>query len=316
MLAGISGAIMELNRWHKAGIVLSVLWVLIVGVRTHDDDVKRADDFGKFSYRVCSETKPVDLPKCEAKKAEGVATFMKDSEWNVALASLVPVPFWWLGAFLLFKAWQVQVAGIRAVVPWSTMTRKGKAFTVFCVLAAIAAILMQAVDAMNMYVATQVPVGLPPTAMVIKTGGNLVRATGTWTRSGLSESNALAYPLQTSIIDCNRAEGKCIEARASVSNTLLDAETIVYDIESWSDKVVVMRNDSYCAEEVYTIDVNANAVNGAGKRVRKDVDMCKMRAGDEENWTYRLSDGFPVYWELRKNARPAPLRIIQSFFGN
>jgi len=307
---------MKLNGWHKAGIVLSVLWVLIVGVRAHDEDVKRADDFGKFTYRVCSEAKPVDLTQCETKKAEAVASIMKDSGWNVALSALVPVPFAWLGLFLLFKAWQVQVAGVRVVVPWSAMTRRGKAFTVFCVLAAVAAVLMESVDVMNMYVASQVPVGLPPSVMVIKTGDNLVRAKGTWIRSGLSAGDALAYPLQTSTIDCNREEGRCIEARATVANTLLDAEAIVYDIDSWSDNVVVMRNDTFCAVEVYTIDVNANAVSGSGKRTRKDVDMCKLRPGDEETWTYRLSDGFPVYWDLRQKARPAALRIIHSFFGN
>jgi hypothetical protein len=47
---------MKMNRWHKIGIVLSILWALIAGIQTRDDDVKRANDFGQYAYKVCAET--------------------------------------------------------------------------------------------------------------------------------------------------------------------------------------------------------------------------------------------------------------------
>ena len=119
-----------------------------------------------------------------------------------------------------------------------------------------------------------------------------------------------------SFIDCNRTEGRCTESRAIVAGNLLTTEGVVCDIESWTDNAIVFRNDSYCTEEVFTLDLNSNVVNGEGKRVRTDQPVCKMNPSDEEKWGYRLADGFPVYWELRKKSRPAALRVIQAFFGN
>lgn len=311
---------MKLNGLHWTGIVLSILWVIIAGVYTHNEDVRRANDFGQYSYRVCSESKALnqdtDLSSCEVEKAEGIATFMKGSDGNVAFAALAPIPFAWLGVFILFKFCQIQIAGLRVVVPWSTLSRSKKVFTMFCGLAIITSILFACIDVMNLYVDTKVPVGLPTTAMILKTDIDRVRAEGTWTRTGASEDSSLAYPLQTSVIDCNRTEGRCIESRAIVAGNILTTEGVVYDIESWTENAIVFRNDSYCTEEVFTLDLNSNVVNGAGKRVRTDQPVCKMNPSDEEKWGYRLADGFPVYWELRKKSRPAALRVIQAFFGN
>jgi hypothetical protein len=52
------------------------------------------------------------------------------------------------------------------------------------------------------------------------------------------------------------------------------------------------------------------------KRIGGDLPFCKMTASKETEWSYRMEGGFDVYWEQRKKARPAFLRIIQAFFGN
>lgn len=81
-----------------------------------------------------------------------------------------------------------------------------------------AGLLFASMTVMNLYADTQVPVGLSPFMDVVKTGDDLVRVSGTWTRHGTAEGSGMGYPLQTSTIDCNRTKNRCTEARASVAD--------------------------------------------------------------------------------------------------
>jgi hypothetical protein len=69
-------------------------------------------------------------------------------------------------------------------------------------------------------------------------------------------------------------------------------------------------------EAFYTIDLNTKVVSGAGHKTNQDTPGCKMNPDDRPTWTYQLVKGFDVYWALRSKARPLPVRIIQSLFGN
>jgi hypothetical protein len=311
---------MQLNGWQKAGIVLSILWVVGAGIHTRNDDVERTDNFVKFAYKVCEHGKMVandaDLSSCEKEKADNTKTWMKDSDKNVALAALAPIPFGWLAGFILLYAVRVQVAGFKAVVQWSALSRPKKGFAIFCVLTLGAVLLFASMTIMNLYVETEVPVALALKSMVLKTGEDMVRVTGTWTRQGKTAGSAMGYPLQTSTIDCNRQERRCVESRASVAGNLLMSDVVEYDMQSWTKDSIVLKNTGLCVEEVYTIDLNTETVSGAGRRINGDAEYCKMSPTDEERWSYRLADGFPIYWDLRMKARPPALRVLQSFFGH
>lgn len=208
------------------------------------------------------------------------------------------------------------MAGFRAAVPWGQMSRLKRGFAIVCILFLGGALLFGAMSVMNLYVDTKVPVALSPFMDVTKGGTDFVQVAGTWTRHGRTEKSALGYPLQTSTIDCNRVERRCIEARAYVSGNLLGSELVTYDVQKWGKESIVMKNDGMCTEEIYTIDLNTKAVTGAGRRVNGDTGFCKLSPSDETEWSYRMESGFPIYWNQRMKARPALLRIIQSFFGH
>lgn len=313
---------MRLNGWQKLGVVLSLLWAVVAGLQTRDGDVERADNFVKFAYKVCKDTKMLakdaDLSSCEKERLDNAKTWMKDSDKNVAFAALVPIPFGWLAGFILLYGWRVQVAGFRATVPWATLPRPKKGFVVFCFVALGAGLLLATVAVMNLYVDTQVPVALSPFADVMQTDDGRVRVTGTWTRHEATGKSAMGYPLQTSTINCIHTENRCIEARASVAGNVLTSELVEHDVQSWTKESIVIKDTDLCAEEVYTIDLNTKSVSGAGHRINGDKPLCKLSpaAASESEWTYRMDKGFPVYWDQRTKARPWPLRIIQSFFGN
>jgi hypothetical protein len=310
---------MRLNGWQRLGIVLSIIWALSAAIYVRHADVERAETFGKINYEVCLDSKSLahdnDLASCEQEREKEVAVWLKGS-WlgSVAFMALVPIPLGWLAAFILIYFGRAQVIGFRAVVPWATLTLPKKAFVAFSVLSSLAVVLFGILVVLNLYVDTQVPVALA--FLKVMTGNDMVTAEGTWTRSGLTKGSAMGYPLQTSRIQCYRQERRCTEARAYVANNELFSELVEYNVESWSPTTIVLRNDALCATEVFTIDLNTKSVNGSGHLFNKDSKFCKRYAGKEEHWNYRLSDGFEVYWAERQKARPLPLRLIHTFFGN
>lgn len=311
---------MRLNGWQKIGIVLSILWAIGAGIHTSNDAVEQAHKFVNFAYKVCKDGKMVaddaDLSSCEKEKALKAETLMKGSYKNVAFASLVPIPFGWLAGFILLYVARVQVAGFRAVVHWSELLRPQRGFVIFCLAAAGAALLFASMTIMNLYVETEVPVALAPKSMVLRTGEDMVLVKGTWARQGNGDGSAIGYPLQSSTINCIRRERRCVESRALVADNLLMSEVVEYDMQSWTKDAIVLKNTGPCIEEVYTIDLNTETVSGAGRRINGETNFCKRYPSDEDHWTYRLVDGFPIYWDLRMKARPHLLRVLQAFFGH
>ena len=310
----------KLNGWQRIGVALSILWAVAAGIHTRNEDVERSENFVKFAYKVCSDGKMVahdaDLSSCEKEKAVNTDTWMKDSDKNVAFAALAPIPFGWIAGLILVYSWRIQAAGIRSTLNWTQMSRVKRGLAVLCGVFLFGGLLLAAMTVMNLYVGTEVPVALSPFMDVMKTGDDMVRVKGTWTRQGRTEKSSMAYPLQTSTIDCYRQEHRCTEARAYVSGNLLTSDLVEYDIKSWTKESIVLKNDGLCVSETYTIDLNTKAVSGAGHRVNGDTDYCKLSPAEETEWSYRMEKGFPVYWDVRSKARPAALRVIQSFFGH
>lgn len=311
---------MRLSGWQRWGILLSILWALGAGIHQRNEDVEAADGYANFARRVCAEGKALkgvtDLASCDQAMADNRASWLTNSWGNVAAMALVPIPVGWLLAFVLLHTGRAQVAGFRAVVPWKALSGSKKAFVASTGAAAVAALLFGSMVVMNLYVDSVVPVSLGLKAIVTKIGDDYVQASGTWTRSGAGPGSAIGDPLQTSKIVCNRVERRCVESRASVGGNLLMADLIEYEIERWDSGVIVFKSESECAVERFTIDLASESVNGAGRAANSDGPLCKFRPGKEERWTYRLSDGFPVYWELRSKARPMPLRLLQALFGH
>jgi hypothetical protein len=220
---------MRLNRWQIIGTVLSLAWAIGAAIYQRNLDVERVERSADLDYRICTEKKAsernFDFSDCAQERENYRAKSLERSWETVAVFALVPIPFGWLAAFILINVGRAQVIGFRAVVPWSTLTTRKKAFVVFCALSSGWAALYFALVLCVRYEETQVPVRLFNRAMVTELGDDLVSVKGTWTRGGVREdSELLAFPLQTSSITCYRNEHRCLEARAIVAykNSLVD----------------------------------------------------------------------------------------------
>lgn len=313
---------MRLSRWVKIGIFLSVAWAIGAAVYTHDAAVESANHSAQFSYDVCAYTKraehSTDLSSCTAERSKTYATWMESSNTNAVIMALAPIPCAWLAVFILVYVVRAQIAGFRAVVPWKALTRPNKALVVFCCACTALVLLGCIVTLLNGYVDRKVPVGIAGLMDFQKTGNDFLTVTGTWTRTDLTD-DSIAAPLQTSKIECDRATNQCLEAVASVSETTLMTDLVRYDIQSWTPDAIVLRKDDLCATEVFTIDLNTKAVTGAGHKTNEKTEYCApnpLSGAGKESWTYELANGFKVYWGLRQQARPMPLRVFESLFGN
>lgn len=313
----------QLNGWQQVGIVVSIVWAIGAAIYQRNADVERAQNFANYAYKVCTDTKSLshdnELASCSQEREKNMAVWLKGSWGNVAIVSLAPIPFGWLAAYIFIGIWRGAVIGFRAVVPWATMTLSGKLFVVSGALFSFVVVAFGVITALNLYVDTLVPVTLGYRAIVVEgPGGVIVEATGTWTREGATEGSKVGFPLQTSRILCNQQQRRCTEARASVSfGNLLVADLVEYEIESWSDTTIVFKDENLCGSTVFTIDRKTESVNGVGHLTNMDTDYCKRFFATRENtWTFRLTDGFKVYWEQRQKARPLPLRLVHTLFGN
>lgn len=312
---------MRLSKWQILGVVLSIVWAVGAWVHEHNANLDAANSFGTLTYKVCTNEKLLahesDLSMCENRRAQSISQWLKDgnSAADELLAALVPIPLFWLAGFILLYFIRAQIVGFGAVIPWSSLSPPKKAFVVGCAFAGFAALTFAAVTVLNLYVDTRVPVSLSPFVDVVPTDGDFVMVEGTWVRTDLTD-DTIANPLQSSRIECRRQEGQCMEATAYVTGSTLGADLKTFDIKSWTPNAIVFVNEEMCATEVYTIDLNTKTVSGAGQLTNQKTNFCEMRFKGKENWTLLLSNGFNVYWELRKKARPLPLRLVQTFFGN
>src|ERR1035437_5319196 len=261
---------MKPSRKVWALVAFSIIWAVGAGIHTYNADVQRAENFAKYAYKVCTDGKKLhhdsDLSSCDSERAKNIATWMEGSNGNVAIVALAPIPFAWLAAFILLYIVRAQAIGFRAVIPWATLTPFKRLFVGFCALLTGAAVLFGVVVLMNLYTDTKVPVGLNPFLDVVPSGENLLTVTGTWTRTDLT-GDTIVNPLQRSKIECDKQQYRCTEALASVSETLLVADVVDYDIQSWTQDVIVLRREYPCAIEVFTIDLNTKTASGAGHRV-------------------------------------------------
>jgi hypothetical protein len=243
-----------------------------------------------------------------------MAVWMSGSNESAAFLALAPIPVAWLTVFILLYVVRAQIIGFRAVVPWRSLSARKKGFVALCVVFCLAVVGFSILWVGDLYVDSQVPVGMS-TFLDLNQYGDNVYVSGTWARTDLT-GDMIAYPLQTSKIECHKDQNRCTEALASVGGNTLMADLIDYDIQSWTPDAIVMRRDYECATELFTIDLNTKAVSGAGHKTNTDEPGCKMNTDGKATWTYQLVKGFDVYWALRTKARPLPVRMIQSMFGN
>jgi Putative peptidoglycan binding domain len=146
------------------------------------------------------------------------------------------------------------------------------------------------------------PVSLPSLDVFIDFWDNgYFSAKGTWVLS----NEGMAWPEQTSKIDCYRASKMCVEAtsivRGDVTDRRLSIDTDSYEIERWDEHEIVTKPLQFgCTRYVRRVNRAQKSVTGIRSMTSTQGD-CKGIDNTEKYMV--LSDGFEVYWQQELERR-------------
>lgn len=311
----------RLSKWQWFGLALTLLWIFGSLYSQYNSSYHHAKLFSDMDYQTCvekqAEVQSLDLKICEAEKTKKFEEWMNISDvWtNAFMVAFLPLPFYWLYGYIFLVLGKSFFVGFRSVVNFETLSKTKKAFAYFCYVFFGFNVLFLILFLLNIYVDYQIPVHMG-TAHVISTQ-DYVTAQGTWiSNKSIDETS----PYSTSKIVCTPYKKQCLESKASVSTkfiTLLSAEIIEYDIVSWTKDTLIFKQSDFCYDHIYTIDLNAQVVNGVEKFTTDSPapKYCKPPEKYAQPVTYILEDGLKVYNDLRIKKRPWLLKVISSLFG-
>ncbi len=324
----------KLNKYLKVGLVLSLIWVVIVFFNVRNEQIESANHQGNFYFGFCSDLALKDtakLSKCESERVATVSLFSNGLTENAAAAALLPVPFLWLAAFILFHIGSGINIGYQAVVPWSTFTLRKKIVAGFCLFVIWCVGYGGLMAYLNLIADNRVPVGMSsgnrPEIYPLSEGSS-VYFKGTWTRHGLSEGSSIGNPINLSSFQCDKETMICIEGQAEVfgvgdSNHALSADVYTHQLDTWTDTEITYKDVDLCATTNYTIDLKSGAVNGvghltnigkAGCMPEGELDAETAKRWPDTSWTMTLTyDGFSVYWAERKKAMPSLAKALMPW---
>jgi hypothetical protein len=319
----------RLSKWQWFGLALTLLWIFGSLYSQYSNSYDNAKLISDMAYRTCvekqTEVQSLDLKICEAEKTKKFEEFINTSDvWtNAFTVAFFPLPFYWLYGYIFLVLGKSFFVGFRSVVNFETLSKTKKAFAYFCYVFFGFNVLFLILILLNIYVDYQIPVHMNTAQFYSAQDHGYVKVRGTWiSNKGVDET--LTYsPLQISEIVCTQGypyEKQCIESKASVSTeliTVLTAEIIKYDIVSWTPDTLIFKQSGFCYDQIYTIDLNAEVVNGVEKFTTDSPvpQSCKPPEKYAQPVTYRLEDGLKVYNDLRIKKRPWLLKVISSLFG-
>ena len=307
------------SRWQLIGLVLTLLWIVISLFSEYNSATNSATTVSDLSYDVCvkalEESKTTDLTNCKVKRLEDYNMWMRNVWTNAFVPAFLPLPFLWLYGFILLNIYRSFTIGSKVVFNLNGFSKLKKSFYYFCYGFCLLTVFVFVVVLMSLYADSKVPF-LGDSRVSVRGSGGYVTAQGTWTSNAQSDPlSQILFPQQTSKIVCQLNKRQCVESRAMISHfggSHLMADLIEYDIKSWTKDSIVFFTDGMCYHEIYTFDLNSKTITGAG--IFDNHPTCSNFR--HANVTYRLEDGFAVYYKLKREASPWLLKVLFSVFGN
>jgi hypothetical protein len=139
-----------------------------------------------------------------------------------------------------------------------------------------------------------------------------VSAVGTWALEG----DEIADPISTTTIKCFRTEMQCVEATASVPeslNILTQVQIIHLKITQWENNFLTISNTStLCNSSVISIDLKMKTVKSLSTRLDAKP-ACSELLSKKEARAY-LADGFAIKAAEQIKRQPKISRVISEIF--
>ncbi len=159
----------------------------------------------------------------------------------------------------------------------------------------------------ELYVQTQVPVSLYGGMVFVDLWDRgYVAMEGTWVMDG----DQHAYPLNMSKIVCRADTKQCIDSQATVRAghgvPLLRVNEDLHEIARWDKDTLIYQTNAGCVNYAYTVSRQTKQVAGI-RTIKAGADA--TCAGASREIKLRLTNGFDIYYQMQKDARPVALNI-------
>lgn len=304
----------NLNIWQKFGVVLSLVWLIYFPYTQISEANKQAIELTAWEYKNCLEDnlKAKQNNNCELLRAGKINSLGQVNYLNISVGTFFALLFAWLTACIVFYMLKIIYSGFKQTIIWSKLSLGKKWFAGLCYVYSGFLILLFIALVSSLYIETKVPYYLPFFS-VSKDYNGYVFITGSWKSTQYKKDDFLSAPLQTSHIVCHKSTSSCIEARAFtyLGGKQLQSKVFEYTIIKWTNGEIEFIKDLGCEIEKFTINLNSKVVNGSGYHLNnKDCEA------NDEKWSYSMVDGFDIYFEEQKKARPYLMKVILSLFGS
>jgi hypothetical protein len=315
----------RLSRWQIFGLCASILWIVGTLYFTYNETADTAQSLSNFAFDTCTHLQDgkqsTNTASCVQQKQEKYELFMKGAWTNASIAAFFPIPFFWMFGVIFLTVYRCFAIGYKEVLNLQKFSKIKRYFVYFSYLFTAITILFFAIYSMDKHVDGKVLTNLGFHKSVNSYDG-YVEVEGTWVSgNSLDHSSKIYSPQQTSKIVCHQEKMSCIESRALIkfggSNPSLAAELMEYEVKKWTKDSIVFIEESACSTIVLTIDLNSKSLNSIEKFSANvpNKSFCDQYKNNKES-VFRLENGYTVYNDLRREASPYPLKIINALFGN
>lgn len=303
----------NLNSWQKIGVLFSLVWLVYFPYTQITKANQQAIELTAWEYRNCIEDniKLNQNDNCELLRSDKINLLEQVNYLDIFAGTFFVLLFAWLTACIVFYLVKIMHSGFKQTISWNKLSTGKKWFVGLCYVYSGFLILVSILLITGLYIETKVPYYLPFFS-VSKDYNGYVFVTGSWKRTQYKD-DILNTPLQTSNIVCHKNTGTCIEARAFtyLGGKELQSKVFEYTITKWANGEIEFIKDLGCAVEKFTINLNSKVVNGSGYHLAN-----KDCTANDEKWSYSMVNGFDIYLEEQKKARPYIVKVILSLFGS
>jgi hypothetical protein len=101
----------NLNRWQRIGVVISVLWILGSSIHVRNSQVESAIDSVTRIHQMCMDAEGVQSKNCSEQFEKNHTIFLKPNWTDVAFTAFVPVLLGWFLILIIIRVYRWIKAG-------------------------------------------------------------------------------------------------------------------------------------------------------------------------------------------------------------
>lgn len=291
-MSNVLGWFKKLHWVHKAGIALSLVYIVATCIHEYNDIMKSANEFADAALRVCIDRKDTE---CDLQRAESFAMNTSNMASRIFGNAVIPVPFYWIFATIGIYFFRILRSGLKAEIYWLQLSKAKKVYAGLCFLVFFLGLLGLVLWILDLKKELKTPVHMSSLATVFKypqTNPSSVIVKGTWLPDHTPRKMSWDV-IQTSEIYCSKELNACHEAIAFVSNNtnLMESELKEFRILKWTDTSIVSIREGLCFNHILTIDLVTEKANS----IIKSTGDAKCEPVEEVSFS--MVNGWDVYWK-------------------